>query len=162
MEKEGMGLNKLKEDYEKLSRKHRLPSFNEMNKDFWIEKLSESETDILIREVRRMVGDRLANYIRFIENLINPVNVPMFVFSIIKLIGPEEKKTLSEQYKKLVKNELKFIECDIDFNEAKEADFIRESYELWQEMKKEISGILEKADKKWDSKEEENSKGYFG
>ncbi len=161
MEKLGMGLERLKTEYLTLHKKYGLPSFQEMNEDFYIEKIAENETEILIREIRRMVGDRLANYMRFIENLLNPVNVPMFVFSIIKLIGAEEKKKLQEIYKKLIKNEIKFVERDLQFEEDKEAEFIRESYDLWQEMKKEISGVLEMVDKNWEIKTEESSKGYF-
>lgn len=157
-----MGLEQLKKDYLALHKKYRLPSFQEMNEDFYIEKIAENETDILIREIRKMVGDRLVNYMRFIENLLNPVNVPMFVFSIIKLMGPEEKNKLSEIYKKLIKNEIKFVERDLEFEEAKEAEFIRESYELWQGIKKELAKIFEKVEKGWGTKTEENSKGYFG
>ena len=156
-----MGLERLKTEYLELHNKHRLPSFKEMNEDFYIEKIAENETDILIREVRRMVGDRLANYMRFIENLLNPVNVPMFVFSVIKLIGVEEKNKLQEIYKKLIQNEIKFVERDLEFEENKEAEFIRQSYELWQEIKKELANILEKVDKNWGTKTEESSKGYF-
>lgn len=161
MEKTGMGLEKLKTEYLELHNKHRLPSFKEMNEDFYIEKIAESETDILIREVRRTVGERLENYMRLVENLLNPVNVPMFVFSIIKLIGVEEKNKLQEIYKKLIQNEIKFVERDLEFEENKEAEFIRQSYELWQEIKKELANIFEKVQKDWGTKKEESSKGYF-
>jgi len=157
-----MGLKQLKIDYLALHKKYGLPSFQEMNEDFYIEKIAENETDILIREVRRMVGDRLMNYMRFIENLLSPVNVPMFVFPIIKLIGPEEKNKLSEIYKKLIQNEVKFVEIDLEFDEAGEAKFISESYKLWQEIKKELVKIFGKVEKNWGTKTEENSKGYFG
>ena len=162
MEKTGIGLEQLKIDYEKLRKKYNLPNFKEMNEDFYIEKIAENETDILIREVRRMVGDRLMNYLRFIESLLNPVNVPMFVFSIIKLVGSEEKNKLSEIYKKLIQNEIKLVEIDIEFDEEGEVKFVRESYELWQEIKKEMVGVFEKVEKNWGTKTEENSKGYFG
>src|SRR3990167_1000778 len=115
----GMGINKLKEEYEKLQKKNKLPTFKELNEDFHIEKISEYETEILIREVRKFVGDKLANYMRFVENLINPVNAPMFVFSVIKLIEPEDKKRLSEIFKELMKKEIKFIEIDLEFDEEK-------------------------------------------
>ena len=155
-------LTKLIEDYENLRKRHNLPSFKELNEDFQIEKAAETETEILIREVRRFVGDKLTNYLRFIDSLLNPVNVPMFVFSIIKLIDAEEKKRLSEIYKKLMKKEIKFIELDLEFNEEKEAQFIKDSYELWQEMKKDMLKVMDKINKRWDDKFEANSKGYFG
>ena len=162
MEKSGMGMEKLKKDYSELKKKHKRPSFKEMNEDFHIEKIAEVETDILIREVRKMVGDRLANYLRFIESLLNPVNVPMFVFSIIKLIEQEEKNKLQEIYKKLIQNEIIFVGRDLKFEENKEAEFIKESYHLWQEVKMELSATFDKVEKNWGNKTEESSKGYFG
>ena len=164
MEKQGkeMGLEQLKTDYEKLLKKYNLPGFKEMNEDFYIEKISENETEILVREVRRMVGDKMMNVMRLVENIINPVNAPMFIFSIIKLIGQEDKNRLSEIYKKLVRNEIKFVERDLEFDENLEAKFIKESYELWQEIKKQLAAIFEKVEKNWGTKTEENNKGYFG
>jgi|SRR3989344_5075407 len=158
----GMGINKLKEEYEKLQKKNKLPTFKELNEDFHIDKIAEAETEILIREVRKFVGDKLANYMRFVENLINPVNAPMFVFSMIKLLDNDDKKKLSDIYKELVKIEIKFIEADLEFNEEKEADFIKNSYKFWQATKKDILGIMDKINKKWDDKSESNNKGYFG
>jgi len=162
MAKNEMGIEKLKADYEKLQKKHKLPSFKELNEDFHIEKIAESETDILIREVRKFVGDRLANYMRFVENLLNPVNAPMFIFSFIKLMEPEDKKRLSEIYKELMKKEINFIEIDLEFHEENEAQLIKDSYNLWQTIKKDMLKILDKIKKKWDDKSETNNKGYFG
>ena len=162
MEKLGMGLEKLKKVYNELQKKHKLPSFESLNEDFHIEKIAESETEIPIREVRKFVGDKLANYMRFVENLLNPTNVPMFVFSLIKMIDSEDKKRLSEIYKELVKEEVSFIKLELEFNEEKEAQFIKDYYKLWQVIKKDMLRILGKIDERWDDKSEANNKGYFG
>ena len=162
MEKDEKKLEKVKKDYEALRKKYSLPDFRKLNEDFCIEKTAESETEILIREVRKLVGDKMINYMRFIENLINPVNVPMFVFSIIKLLDGEQKKKLSEIYKELIKKEVQFIELDLQFDEKKEAEFIKDSYESWQGIKNDLLNIIGKINKKWDDKSEVSSKGYFG
>ena len=86
----------------------------------------------------------------------------MFIFSIIKLIESDEKKKLSEIYKELMKLEMKFIELDLDFNEQKEALFIKQSFKEWQGIKKEMLEITEKINNRWDEKPEGNNKGYFG
>ncbi len=158
----GIGLEQLKKEYEKLQKKEKLPGFKEMNEEFYIEKIAESETDMLIREIRRMIGDKCANYMRFIENILNPVNAPMFVFQILKIISQEDKKNLSEVYKKLMQNEIKFIERDLDYNEQKEAEFVKESFKMWQEIKKDIIPIFEKIERNQVIKPEDNNKGYFG
>ncbi len=162
MAKEEHSLEELKKRYSELRKKHNLPSFEELNEDFGIEKISEHEVDLLIREIRKFVGDRLVNYMRFIENLLNPVNVPMFVFSMVKVLDADDKKQLSEIYKILVKVEVGFIAHDLVFNEEKEAEFIRESYKTWQKIKKDLLTILNKINKKWDDKGETGNKGYFG
>jgi len=155
-------LEEMKKKYQGLQKKYNLPDFEKLNKDFQIEKAAESETDFLIREIRKFVGDKMMNYFKFIESLLNPVNSPMFVFSIIKLIDSEEKKKLSEIYKELMKKEVKFIELDLEFDEKREAEFIKESYYSWQEIKKDILKIIENINRKWDNKSEVNNKGYFG
>ena len=158
----GQSLEKLKEEYAKIQKKHKLPSFQELNEDFHIEKVSEVETEILIREIRKYIGDKLANYMRFVEGLLNPVNVPMFIFSIIKLLDSEEKKKLSDIYKELMKSEVKFIELDLEFDEEKEAQFINDSFKFWQTVKEDMLKIMTKINDKWDDKPENGTKGYFG
>jgi len=155
-------LEKLKENYAEIQKNHDLPEFKNLNEDFHIEKIAETETDILIREIRRLVGDKLVNYMRFIENILNPVNVPMFIFSLVKILGTDEKKKLSDMYKELMKIEMKFIELDLEFSEEKEVEFILDSYRLWQTIKKDFLKILGDLEGKWDNKIESNNKGYFG
>ncbi len=161
-EEEKSNLEELKATYSKIQKKYDLPSFKEMNEDFHIEKISEIETDLLMGEIRKFVGDKLANYLRFVENLLNPVNVPMFIFSVVKVLDANNKKTLEEVYKGLIKIELGFIELDIEYDEGKEAKFIKESYNMWQNMKKDLMSIMNKINSKLDEKSENNSKGYFG
>jgi len=161
MEKE-YGLDALKQEYKKIQEKHSLPSFEELNEDFGIEKASEIEVELLIREIRRFIADKLSNYMRFIEAILNPANVQIFVYSLIKSLETQEKERLTEIYKKLSKIELKLIELDIKYSEEKEALFIRESFVMWQEMKKELLDIIEKVNNNWDNKSESKNKDYFG
>jgi len=155
-------LKELKENYKKIQEKYNLPSFENLNKDFGIEKAVESETDYLIREVRKFIADKFSNYLRFTETLLQPVNAPIFIYSMIKSCGQKEKEGLTEIYEKLAKKEIELIELDIEFNEEKEAEFIKESYKLWQELKKEAKSIFETIKKNLGNKSETKEKGYFG
>lgn len=161
MEKE-YNLESLKSDYRKLQEKHNLPGFDELNEDFVIEKASESESELLIREIRKFIADKLANYLRFIETILNPVNAQMFVFSIIKSLGNEEKEKLTEIYKQLSKNEINLIVLDVRYDEKREAEFIKESFKMWQDIKKDLLEILGKVQANWDNKSEVKNKDYFG
>jgi hypothetical protein len=155
-------LAKLKEDYKKLQEKYNLPSFEKLNEDFQIEKVAESETDFILREVRRCITDKFFNYLRFIESILTPNNVPMFVFGIIKTLGTREKEKLAELYKKIARVDIDLIELDLQDSEEKEANSIKSYYELWQDIKKELILIVGVIKKNWDVKIEDNGKGYFG
>ncbi len=155
-------LGNLIKEYKKIQNKHGLPDFGKLNEDFQIEKIAEFKTMLLIREIRKFMADKFSNYLKFIEEILHPVSSQMFVFSIIKSLSSEEKTKLTEIYKKLVKIEVGLIELDLEFFEKKEADFIKETYILWQEIKKEILCVLDKIKKNWDAKIEDSGKGYFG
>jgi hypothetical protein len=155
-------LEDLKKSYLEIQSKYTLPDFDKLNRDFQIEKISQEETDYLIREVRKYVADKLANYMRLIESILNPVSVPIFVFSIIKTLQTEDKNKLTEIYKKLSKNEINLIEMDLELSEEKEAEFIKNSCKIWDEIKIDLIKIVEVIKNNWDTKFGVNHKGYFG
>ena len=154
-------LKKLKEEYSKIQEKYELPNFSKLNEDFRIEKTAQTETDFLVREIRESMGETLENFLRFVEAILNPVNVPMFLFPIIKSLNVEEKNKLSEIYKKLSKLEIDSMKL-IDYSEKKEAEFIKNSYKIWQEIKKDFVKIIEAVENKTEAKVEKSEKGYFG
>lgn len=155
-------LEEMKENYLKIQEKYFLPSFEELNKDFSIEKIAEEETDLLLREVRKYIADKFSTYLRFIEGVLHPMNAPMFVFSVVKTLSKEDKEKLTDIYKKLAKREVDLLELDIDFKEEKEAEFIKNSFEEWQEIKEDLLKIVGSIKKNWDNKVERNGAGYFG
>lgn len=161
MEKE-CNLVKFKKSYLQVQKKYNLPDFEKINEDFSIEKMAEIETYFLVREIRKFISEKFTNYIRFIEAIIHPMNSPLFVFSVIKTLGNPEKEKLNEIYKVLAKKEVQIVELDVSYDEKKEAEFLKESFELWQEIKKDLLDIFQIIRKNWDIKFEQNNKGYFG
>jgi len=159
---EKFDLNTLKERYKGFQEKYNLPSFERLNEDFQIEKAAELETDFILREVRKYVTDKFFNYLRFIESILTPNNAPMFVFAITKTLGQKDREKLIELYKRIAKIDIDLIELDIEYSEEKEAKSIKEYYLLWQSIKKEFLEIVDVIRKNWDTKLEDNGKGYFG
>jgi len=156
-------LKEFKEKYEILRKKFDLPEFDQLNRDFSIEKAAENETDYIVREIRRIVTDRIFNYLRFIETLINPSNAPMSIFSLVKTLGKEEKDKLNDIYQKLMKHEIQYLKLELDFSEENEAKILNESNELWQEVKRDFLSVLEVSEKYEESKKSgSNGRGYFG
>lgn len=155
-------LENLKKEYKIMKEKYSLPAFNEMNEEFSIERLSESETEILLREIRRIIGEKIMGYLRLMESMLNPMNAPMFIHLVVKILSPEEKRRISEIHKELVKKEIQYISLDLEYKEKNEAKFIKEMFKDWQNVKKDLAKIMERVNENWESQVESNDRGYFG
>jgi hypothetical protein len=155
-------LNEVKMQYKKLQEKYQLPNFELMNQEFSIEKIADTETEILTREIRRYIADKIFNYLRFIETLLNPANAPMFIFSVIKSMSQDDKKKLTDIYVKLSEIDLELIKLDIECSESKDAEFIGKVYDSWQNIKKELIPILSKLKNVKDNDEDKSANRYFG
>jgi len=155
-------LENLKKKYKIFQEKYFLPKFEELNDDFSIEKLADNETDFLLKEIRRFISEKFSNYLRLIESIIHPINSPIFIFSIIKSLSQEDLENLKEVYKKLVKQEIKILKLDVLSSEKDEAEYIKDSFKVWDEIRNSILEIADKIEKNWDNKFEENNKSYFG
>lgn len=155
-------LGKLKQEYAKFKEKYNLPEFYELNKVFDIEEI-DTETDFLLRRVRRLVSEKISGLLRFIEFILNPSNSPIFIFKLIKKINEEDKKQLSEVYEILGGFELEIVRLDLDYNESKEAEFIKKAYNvLNNELSNKLLNIIEKMSNNNKSKEEKDKGSYFG
>jgi len=71
-------------------------------------------------------------------------------------------ENLKEVYKKLVKQEIKILKLDVLSSEKDEAEYIKDSFKVWDEIRNSILEIADKIEKNWDNKFEENNKSYFG
>lgn len=157
-------LQEVKKDYEEFQIRYSLPSFDELNRAFSIEKVTEDETDFLLREIRKYIADKYSNYHRFVELLINPANASVFVFSILKGMNADDKKLIENLYKKLSKLNIRIMEVDIIYSEEKEAEFIQEAYREWNSIREDWIKIIESIKKNWDNgvKKDSEEKKYFG
>lgn len=155
-------LDKLKQEYGKFKGKYDLPEFSELNIVFDIEEI-DTDTDFLLRRIRRIVSEKISGLLRFIEVILNPSNSPIFIFKLIKKINEEDKKQLSEVYETLGGFELEVIKLDLDYDESKEAEFIQKVYNLLnKELSKKLLNIIEKMSNNNKNKEEKDKGSYFG
>jgi len=154
-------LDNLKEAFSKIPGKYNLPSFDDLNRDFKIEKIAEVETDFLVREIRDHVSESLVNFARFVEAILNPANVPMFLYPLIKAMDEDDKKKLVDLNEKISTLEIQAMKL-INYSEEKEAEFINNAFEFWQEVKKEFSEFVESTEKKIKKDSKKTGKNYFG
>lgn len=160
--KENSCLEELKEKYEVLREKYALPSFYELNKVFDIEEL-DSETDFLLRKIRRFISEKLAGYMRFIEVLLNPSNAPIYFFKLIKKLDEPDREALNVMYDTLGKIEVETISLDLNYNEEKEVEFIKKLYKMFNsEIREKLLDVLVKLGNGENEKKKEVNGSYFG
>lgn len=155
-------LEELKRDYTKLQTKYKLPSFQQLNEEFDVERAAEHETDCLLREMRQAIMDKIIAYLRFIEMLINPSNAPIFFFALVKGLTAADKRILEKIYNKLGAFEIDVIELDCCYDEKNEAEFIKKISREWQDIKEDMLKLTEILKRNWSQKSGKNHGGYFG
>src|SRR3989344_540910 len=119
-----MDISELKRRYSVLEKKHRLPSFKEINENFEIEKI-DKEHECLLRAVRKAIMDKIVNSVAFFDMLVNPSATPRIYMSYVRSMSSEDRKIIEEIYDKL--SEISFIslELEINYSEKGEADLIK-------------------------------------
>ena len=167
IEKEGyidffVELEKFKKEYVILQKKYSLPKFEELAEDFDIEKAVYRETSFVLRDIRRLIAERFGGYLSLFETLVNPSAPSVFIFSILKNLSSEETKDIKETYDTLAKIQIRMAKIDVIYSEKKEAEFIKNSYKEWEELKPKIFKLFEKIEEKMNNSEEKEKRGYLG
>ena len=160
--KQEKSLEDFKKEYALLLKKYKLPDFLVLNRDFEIERVYDRESDFPMREIRKVMMDKVLGYLRFIELLLNPSNAPLFFFGLVKGMGSDDRKTLENIYARLGEFEIDVIELDNDYSHEKEAIFIAKISKEWQTIKPELKSVVGSLRKGWNQKTERKEKGYTG
>lgn len=134
-------LARLKQEYEKLRKLYSLPSFKQLNEDFDIERIARKETELLAREVRWRISERIASAMKFIELFLNPAAAPLFILSALKGIGAETRKLIEKAYHELVELELASLNLDLEYDEKSEAKFIKDVVQRWPALRSSIKQV---------------------
>jgi hypothetical protein len=148
-------------EYEGLRKKHNMPDFEALAKDFDIEKIADKETVFLAREIRRSINEKIISYIHLFETLINPNVPPMFVFKILKNMSSQEKESIQEFYKILSRTQLEIMKLDTIYSEENEIRFINKNFKIWQEIKTKIYTLFESFESNFENNDTLKERSYF-
>lgn len=154
-------LAKLKQEYEKIRKKYNLPSFKQLNEDFDIERITKKETELLTREVRWRITEKVSSAMRFLELFLNPATAPLFILSALKGIGAEARKLIEKSYNELVELEIASLNLDLAYDERSEAKFIKDAVERWVILSSNIKEVNRALGEALNLKEK-TKKDYFG
>ncbi|MEE9525464.1 MAG: hypothetical protein V3V78_02545 [Candidatus Woesearchaeota archaeon] len=137
---------KLKEKYQELSKKHNLPSFEELDKEFEISTIENEE--FLLREVRRKIIEKIEAYTKFLEEILQPETTLANMYEA-KVFDEDERNEIFKLYQRLMSLDRLSMELALDENDDKTSKFIKDFFEEWNEIKENLSKFVKKAKEEW-------------
>ena len=154
-----------KKEYEKIKKSNNsLPDFKELNNQFEFSSIKDfpEDNNFLLRNIRRKINERLANLSRFIEEALNPNPNSVIGVTESKNFTVKDREKLRELLKNLMLIERKSLLLEIEFDNDKEIEFIKDSLNDWIKIKKDFKPFIKIMMDSWDTKEEKQTKHYFG
>lgn len=157
-------IEKYREDYQKIAKKHSLPSYEELNNYFDIEDLSGKNTQRPLRIIRRRIAEKTSTYLRFLEVFLNPSSAPLFYMVLTKNMPADGRKMINETYFDLGRIEIEHLKMEVkDYDEGEEAEIIKDFYNIWNKVRKQMVTLTKIFDEQWKQKRSEaREKTYFG
>ncbi len=155
-------LSDVKKEYLVLSEKHSLPRWKELEEEFEVSRVFYEHSELILREIRRKMNERLVSYLHLFEHFLNPSGAPLFVLNAIKNIDEKEREEVKEIYKKFSQIQFLHMSADTLYSEEKEVETIKKSFVLWNENKLKISKIINSLGKKYEVGKAKEKTGYLG
>jgi HPt (histidine-containing phosphotransfer) domain-containing protein len=146
--------------YRQLQRKYRLPSFEQLDKEFEISCIEQER--FLLREIRKKLDEKIDDICKTLEEVLQPDTNLSGIYES-RVFSDEEKKRVFDLYRRLMRLHRQGFELLVKSDDKSDADFVRSVSAEWEKLKKELSQVARKLQESWEKEMEENEKlGYFG
>ncbi len=156
-----MKLSELKKEYASYEQKYGLPSFSSLVAFFDVENL-DYEGDTFLRAVRKNVMEKVIEYLRLVEMLLNPINAPPLFGQFIKKMSAEDRRVIQKLYEDFTHLELAALELEISYAESDEAAFIKKIYETWKDSAENLVAAIQLMRRNFDEIPGIREKSYYG
>ena len=151
----------LEKQYNELKKKFNLPEFKEVDNEFELSDLEE--TNFLLRSIIRRIDEKLDFYTTMIEEILQPDTSNLYAMHETRYFDENEKNMMYDLYRKLMDFNRQSIELSLQHDESNEVKFINNFFVEWNELKEELLKYAKKMRASW--KTEANIKedlGYLG
>jgi hypothetical protein len=145
-------LPKLKEEFEKIQQKYKLPKFEELDEEFEIRKI---DYDLfLIKEIRRAIMQKLDFMVAVLEPILNPSQGSLHSYVETKIFAKHNVEPMLEFYKKVWALIHRGIYVSY-LDEKSEAAWVSEAWKMWPSIKEEAAKYTKQLADGWAKVEKE-------
>jgi phage regulator Rha-like protein len=154
-------VNEIEQEYNKLSKKYKLPKFQEIDSEFEISSLESPR--FLIKNILRRIVEKLEFYIEVIGNLVHPDASSLTTMYEVRFFSEDEKNNMYGLFKKMMIFDRSIVGIVLSNDDKKQAEFLNKFFQKWLEMKKELASYIDKMKESWEKESTiEEDLGYFG
>lgn len=136
-----MRIAEFKKLYDELKKEYSLPVFEEMNSNFDIGKIRRDSGNLL-RDIRRVMIEKIVYYIRLVELMINPSQASPIMLMLLKEISSEDRKTMDSVLNSFVELEIEAHKLDVIPSDSEEAKLVNKVYSVWNKSKQEVLSLV--------------------
>jgi hypothetical protein len=148
-------------EYEALKKKYYLPELKELDKEFCIGKLED--TQFILRTVIGKIMERIELVFKTLSDIVQPAENNLATMYEAEVFSDDEKKHIFDLMKKLAYTHRDLIIKDYEYSDDTAAVIILKAFKEWKEMKKDVLRIMEKLRDSWKSDNKSKAEeGYFG
>ncbi len=149
----------IKESYESLGKKFRLPKFDELE-EFKVSEIEE--TDFLLSKISEKLVEKADEAANFFSDMFQP-DASITNMYESRIFSEVEKKDAFDAFRRLMFWKRAALEVLILGEEKANAEFISGFVSEWKSLKSRIIEVVKKAKNSWESDSEQIEKlGYFG
>ncbi|MFW6283554.1 MAG: hypothetical protein ACOC1P_05905 [Minisyncoccales bacterium] len=141
-----MKLEEIKEKYKALQDKYGLAGFEELDKEFEINDITNG--NIILREIRDRIIEKFDEYVKILEGIVQPDTNLVHMYEA-KVFNDDEKNDIFNLYKRFLYLERFSIETQIIDGEEKMSEWINLAFKEWMELKPKILDIIIRLKESW-------------
>ena len=140
----------IEKTYKELSKKHKLPDFSMLDREFEISLIENDK--FLLREIIVRMTDKIDYYAMLINNVLHPDNGTLAPLHECKSFDDTQKDILFVLYQKLMLNHRKGLLALLKAQEKGQAEFISGFSKEWEVSKSQLESMLEVMRDSWNEK----------
>lgn len=148
----------IKKQYELLRKKHKLPAFADVDREFEIGKIEGD--GFLLREIRKKIAEKVSDAGSLLEEVLHPETNLADLYES-RVFDEREKQMLFDVYKRLMVALRRTAELSIESDEKLEALFINSFSEEWKKIKPQLATFVKRLRESWEKDTDEGEKAAY-
>ena len=147
--------------YNELKKKFTLPEFREIDSEFELSDLEE--TNFLLREIIRRIAEKLDFYSTMLEEILQPDASNLYAMHETRVFDENKKNQMYNLYRRLMDFNRQSIEVSLEHNERDEVEFINNVFQEWKSLKYELLRFVKEMRASWKTETDvKEDLGYLG